>query len=147
MLIRRPTQNEGRRIEAFVQGIVDETYAFVWPSGAPPIDAVDWTNSWIADIDGRIAAVMLTSADWLDDLWVHGENRNTGIGSTLLSLAESDIAGRGHSRARLRVVDGNNRALAFYLKHGWIIESQKAHERLPITMITLTKQISVSNQV
>jgi GNAT superfamily N-acetyltransferase len=43
-----------------------------------------------------------------------------GLGSTLFSAAERKLAELGYSRAFLWVAKGNERAISFYNKHGWL---------------------------
>lgn len=145
MNIRHPANSENQRVTRFVQQLVDETYAFVWPEGAPAIDETDWSKGWIAENGGQMIAVMLTSADWLEDLWVARPARGAGLGSKLLATAEEEIGNRSLALARLRVVEGNGHALSFYLKRGWVIASRQAHERLPIVMITMQKQLGLQS--
>ena len=141
MHLRHPAPDEQDRVHAAVQAIVDETYAFVWPEGAPPISPTDWCTGWLAEVDGQLAGIMLTAADWLDDLWVARGFRRRGIGSRLLAAAEAEIAARGHAHGKLRVVAGNDRAMAFYLGHGWAVADRRPHERLPVVMVTLAKAL------
>jgi RimJ/RimL family protein N-acetyltransferase/dTDP-4-dehydrorhamnose 3,5-epimerase-like enzyme len=43
-----------------------------------------------------------------------------GVGSAMLDFAESQAARRGLRRLELRVIDGNPRAQALYLRHGFV---------------------------
>jgi ribosomal protein S18 acetylase RimI-like enzyme len=43
-----------------------------------------------------------------------------GLGSTLFSASEQRLAALGYSRAFLWVAKGNERAVSFYNKHGWL---------------------------
>lgn len=138
---RRPLPSELRRVHDFVQRLVDETYAFVWPSGAPAIDATDWTQGWIIERDARVVAVMLTGGEWLDDLWIDQSCRGIGLGSALLAQAEAEIAARGIDLARLRVVRGNDAAIAFYRRRNWRLAREYRHERLPIDILELEKKL------
>ncbi len=52
-------------------------------------------------------------------VYVHPAHHRRGIGTMLLKAAEADIAARGHDRAELDVMVGNEKAIAFYLSHGY----------------------------
>src|SRR5579862_1611140 len=121
VIIRPPQPQELKSVRAVVQTVVDEVYGGVW---APPpvlIDEEGWELSWVAVIDENIVGVVLTSAEWLDDLWVLRDNRGCGIGKRLLAQAEAEIVARGHETLRLRVVQSNAVAVEFYRRHGWQI--------------------------
>ena len=66
-----------------------------------------------------IIGTVLTGAEWIEDLWVHRDFRNRGVGRELLLRGEAEIAGRGYKTLRLRVVKTNERALSFYRRCGW----------------------------
>lgn len=142
MQLRRIRPDELQAAHAFVQSVVDETYAFIWENGAPPIDETDWSPAWVA-VDGpSIMALMLTVDDCLDDLWIARPHRGCGLGSNLLAQAEEEIRARGFRQARLRVVAGNQRAVDFYGRRGWTAVRRYPHGRLPIEMIDFVKQLA-----
>jgi ribosomal protein S18 acetylase RimI-like enzyme len=70
------------------------------------------------DPDGRVLGLTIVHDDELVQVAVDGEVRRGGVGTTLLSAAERDIATRA-PRAWLAVVPGNARARAFYERNGW----------------------------
>jgi len=122
-----------------VQTVVNETYGGLW---APPplhIDEEDWSLAWIGVLHATITGMALTHREWLSDLWVLREFRGIGIGSLLLARAEAEIAESGNPCARLRVVQSNTTAQAFYAAHGWAAKREFPHERLPIVMIEMEK--------
>lgn len=60
---------------------------------------------------------------------------STGAGQALLAAAEQRIAEAGHARAYLWVLDGNDRADAFYARHGWVKDGAvKIEERPHLTL-------------
>lgn len=60
---------------------------------------------------------------------------STGVGHALLSAAERRIADAGHTRAYLWVLDGNDRADAFYARQGWELDgATKVEERPGLTL-------------
>jgi ribosomal protein S18 acetylase RimI-like enzyme len=85
--------------------------------------------------------MVLTSEQWIGDLWVLSEHRNHGVGQGLLSQGETEIAGRGHGTARLRVVKSNVRAVSFYNRLGWRVAREFPHETLPIGMLEMSKPL------
>jgi hypothetical protein len=89
-----------------------------------------------------VIGVLLTTNDWIDDLWIMRSQRGHGLGAELLSMGETEIARRGLQIARLRVVKSNLRATSFYLDHGWQIEKELQHEHLPVTMLQLEKTLA-----
>lgn len=53
-------------------------------------------------------------------LYAHPKAFSTGVGHALISVAESALRERGFGSAYLWVLRGNDRAAAFYERHGWI---------------------------
>ncbi|WP_341977565.1 GNAT family N-acetyltransferase [Microbacterium sp. LTA6] len=70
--------------------------------------------------DGEVYGIYADPAAW-----------STGIGHALLAAAEERIAGAGHTRAYLWVLDGNVRADAFYEAHGWVADGATKVEERP----------------
>ena len=56
---------------------------------------------------------------------------STGVGRALLTAAEERIAEAGHPRAYLWVLDGNDRADAFYARQGWELDGATKVEERP----------------
>lgn len=70
--------------------------------------------------DGEVYGIYADPSAW-----------STGAGHALLVAAEQMIAEAGHDRAYLWVLDGNDRADAFYARHGWEEDGAiKIEERL-----------------
>ncbi len=60
---------------------------------------------------------------------------STGAGRALLVAAEQRITEAGHDRAYLWVLDGNERADAFYARHCWLEDGAiKIEERPQFTL-------------
>ena len=70
----------------------------------------------VAEVDGQVAGFAATKGDWLDHLYVSPEYQGIGVGSRLLDDAKR-IAG---ASLQLYVFQRNQRARAFYLRHGFI---------------------------
>jgi ribosomal protein S18 acetylase RimI-like enzyme len=94
---------------------------------------------WVAVADKKIVGVVLTRQEWISDLWVVQESRRQGVGDSLLTHGEAEIAGRGHRTFRLRVVKSNARAVQFYLRRGWEIAREFQHEKFNHAMLEMVK--------
>jgi ribosomal protein S18 acetylase RimI-like enzyme len=139
LLIRSPRAYELASVRATVQAVVDETYGGLWAAPPLQIDEEDWSRAFVAIVDARVAGVVLTQYEWISDLWVLRESRGKGVGQKLLAKAEAEISGRGFGTLRLRVVSSNSAAIDFYLRNGWQVNREFPHEKLPVTMIEMTK--------
>jgi ribosomal protein S18 acetylase RimI-like enzyme len=138
-LLRRAAPAEHDSVRSFVQTVVDEIYGGLWAPPPLAIDEEDWSLAWVAIADTHLVGMVLTSAEWISDLWILREHRGSGLGQRLLAQAEAEIAARGHKMFRLRVVKSNTRAVGFYLSHGWRVEREFPNERLPVTMLEMAK--------
>ena len=144
--IRRPHRSEYSSVKGVAQTVVDETYGGLWAPPPLQIDEEDWSLAWIDVVGSAIAGMALTHREWLSDLWVLREFRGMGVGAMLLARAEAEISERGNRSARLRVVQSNTNALAFYTAHGWAVKREFLHERLPITMTEMEKALAATNR-
>jgi ribosomal protein S18 acetylase RimI-like enzyme len=124
-----------------IQTVVAEIYGGIWAPPPLPVEEENWHSFWVAVRDAKIAGVVRTSGEWLDDLWVLRESRGCGIGQRLLAQGEAEITARGYKTLHLRVVRSNAAAIEFYLHHDWRIAREFRHERLPITMLEMSKSI------
>ena len=140
MMIRRPEAAEHGAIHQLVQLVVNETYQRLWSALPIEVEPEDYSRAWIALVGTRIAGVLLTTNDRLDDLWVLQEYRGHRIGSKLLSWAESEIAARRYGVMKWRVVQANEAAVAFYIHHGWHIAREFKHEKFAVQMLELNKR-------
>lgn len=76
------------------------------------------------DTDGEIYGIYADPTSW-----------STGVGAALLTMAEQRMTDAGHTRAHLWVLDGNDRADAFYARHGWTADGMtKVEERPGLTL-------------
>lgn len=74
--------------------------------------------------DGEVYGIYADPSAW-----------STGAGHALLAAAEQRITEAGHDRAYLWVLDGNERADAFYARHGWLEDGAiKIEERPQLTL-------------
>jgi ribosomal protein S18 acetylase RimI-like enzyme len=56
---------------------------------------------------------------WIHDIYVKPEHRQRGVASMLMAEAERFARGEGARSVRLGVLDGNERARKFYVRHGF----------------------------
>jgi ribosomal protein S18 acetylase RimI-like enzyme len=98
-------------------------------------------DSWVAVLNAKIIGAVRTSGEWLDDLWVLRDSRGREVGQCLLAHGEAEIIARGYEVLHLRVVQSNAAAIEFYRRHGWQIARAFPHEKLPITMLEMSKPI------
>ncbi len=139
--IRRPDPTENELVHALVQGVADETFAYLFEGCHVPIGEADWLSAWLALSGKEIWGVTMTREEWVSDLWVRRECRGVGVGGKLLAHAECEIRSRGHDTLRLRVVKSNTRAVAFYQNRGWRVQREFPHEKFGHTMFEMSKSI------
>jgi ribosomal protein S18 acetylase RimI-like enzyme len=139
IVIRRAKSSENDSVQALVQAIADETFAYLFPVPPVPIGESSWLSAWLAVSGEEIVGVMMTRAEWVSDLWVGRDHRGTGIGGKLLAHAEDEIRGRGYDTLHLRVVKTNARAIEFYQSHGWRVYREFPHEKFGHAMFEMTK--------
>jgi putative acetyltransferase len=82
-----------------------------------PMRVADTT---VAELDGRVVGFIMVTGDEVEQVYVGGDARGSGIAAVLLDEAERQVADRGYDVAWLAVVAGNSRARAFYEKRGWV---------------------------
>jgi len=73
----------------------------------------------VAEEGGAVVGFVTVHDDELEQLFVAGPARGSGVASTLLAHGEAAIA-RDHEVAWLAVVAGNARARRFYERRGWV---------------------------
>jgi ribosomal protein S18 acetylase RimI-like enzyme len=137
--IRRAKSDEFEAVRDLVQTLVDQTYAGIWSDPPLAIGNEDWSTAWVALSGETIVGMALTQNEWVEDLWIYKDYRRAGIGRRLLARAELEIAERGYSVARLRVVSSNRDAIRFYERCGWSSQGVIPHEIYPIEMTEMGK--------
>jgi ribosomal protein S18 acetylase RimI-like enzyme len=80
------------------------------------------SDTVVADVGGFVAGFVMVVGDEVEQVYVSGEHRGSGVATTLLTEAERIVAASGHRRAWLAVVAGNERARRFYERCGWVDE-------------------------
>ena len=74
-------------------------------------------ETWVAtDIDGRVTALLALRPGWIDQLYVHPEFANHGIGSMLVDHAKD----RQRHGLQLWTFASNLGAQRFYERHGFV---------------------------
>ncbi len=88
-------------------------------------------ETWIVRADGRVAAFLATSPDWVDHLYVHPTAQNRGLGSALLTQAKHIL----REGFQLWTFQQNTDAQRFYERHGLMIaertDGRRNEEGLP----------------
>ncbi|MBI2683124.1 MAG: GNAT family N-acetyltransferase [Acidobacteriales bacterium] len=77
---------------------------------------VDEDNSHVA---GFIVATVVEEAGYIITIDVHPDHRRTGLGSRLLTAAESRLSAAHVEAILLEVAVDNEAAIAFYKRHGF----------------------------
>jgi GNAT superfamily N-acetyltransferase len=79
-------------------------------------------DTTVATVDGAVAGFVMVVGDEVEQVYVAGDHRGSGVAAALLAEAERQVAAAGHDRAWLAVVAGNARARRFYERQGWVDE-------------------------
>lgn len=98
------------------------------------------TEDLVAEVDGRVVGLVSFGRSYDPDLplvppadqpvvtgelhllYVHPDHWGTGAGHRLHQGAIAALVAGRFVRARLWVVRGNDRAISFYLRHGWVAD-------------------------
>jgi GNAT superfamily N-acetyltransferase len=76
----------------------------------------------VADVNDAVAGFVMVVGDEVEQVYVAGRHRGTGVAAVLLAEAERQVRRNGHQRAWLAVAAGNERARRFYQRNGWADE-------------------------
>jgi GNAT superfamily N-acetyltransferase len=126
--LRQATADDAPRIaEIWQQGWRDGHLGFVpqelvaarhrdsfWTRAAQRVN-----DTTVAVVDAEVAGFVMVVGDEVEQVYVAASHRGSGVADTLMTEAERQIAGAGHSTAWLAVVAGNSRARRFYERRGW----------------------------
>ena len=80
--------------------------------------------------DGEVVAFTIYLDDLIHLMMVDAPLHRSGLGSQLRAHSERKLFTRGHSTIRLETFKGNQQAINFYLKNGWVTvgeEKDKEH--------------------
>jgi GNAT superfamily N-acetyltransferase len=85
--------------------------------------------AWVAEDNGRVCgyltAAYIHSVEYgglmaeIDEFFVLPDMRSAGVGSSLLTAAQLDMAARGIARLQLQLGVDNQRGREFYQRHGF----------------------------
>ena len=107
-----PTKNEIYQVREALAKFNNER---VGDDGHMPLNIVEY------DADGNVIGGIIGGTYWgwmyVDILWVHEDHRGKGIGSKLLTEAETEAARRGCHHVHLDTMSWQ--APEFYKKHGY----------------------------
>jgi GNAT superfamily N-acetyltransferase len=85
-----------------------------------------------------VAGFVMVSDDEVEQVYVSGAHRGSGVAGVLLTEAERQVRAAGHDQAWLAVVAGNGRARRFYERSGWVddgtFDYPAPHEDGPISV-------------
>jgi len=148
VIIRRPQPHEYASVQVLIETVATETFRDLFAPNPVPLKfkEEDWPLAWVAVSDAKILGVIITKQEWVDDLWVLRDHRGQGVGSRLLAQGESEIAARGCQTCRLRVVKSNLAAVQFYLRRGWHIAREFAHEKYHHPMLEMAKSFPTAQE-
>jgi ribosomal protein S18 acetylase RimI-like enzyme len=148
VVIRRPQPHEYDSVRDLIEIVATETFKDLFAPNPVPLKFKDedWPLAWVAVSDAKILGVIITNQEWVDDLWVLREHRRQGVGTRLLAQGESEIAARRCQTCRLRVVKSNLVAIHFYLRQGWQIVREFAHEKYHHPMLEMAKSFPSPQQ-
>ncbi|SFB54862.1 Ribosomal protein S18 acetylase RimI [Amycolatopsis marina] len=81
----------------------------------------------VATVADEVAGFVMVVRDEVEQVYVAGRHRGSGIAAVLLTEAERLVVANGYGRAWLAVVAGNTRARRFYERNGWVDEGPFDH--------------------
>jgi len=142
VIIRRASAADRIAIIDCVEAALEATYGGLWTSAPLTAGDEDWAGAWVACSAGGVVGVGLSRGDVVSDLWVHPAAQGLGAGSALLAALEGEIAARGFSGGRLRCLEPNLKARAFYGARGWSEVRVYPHETLPLNAVDMAKGVS-----
>jgi ribosomal protein S18 acetylase RimI-like enzyme len=76
-------------------------------------------DTTVAVVQGQVAGFVMVAGSEVEQVYVAGEHRGSGVADLLLDDAERQIKDAGHTTAWLAVAPGNTRARRFYQHRGW----------------------------
>ncbi|HWD84021.1 MAG TPA: GNAT family N-acetyltransferase [Kribbella sp.] len=76
-------------------------------------------DTTVAVVDGVVAGFVMVVGDEVEQVYVGGTYRGSGIAGELLAEAERQVRAAGYDEAWLAVATGNARARRFYERSGW----------------------------
>jgi GNAT superfamily N-acetyltransferase len=106
-------------IDGHAGHVPDELVAVRTPESFAGRAVARVADTTVAVVDGTVAGFVMVVDDEVEQVYIAGEHRGSGIAAVLLTEAERLVAAGGHETAWLAVVAGNARARRFYQRNGW----------------------------
>lgn len=100
-----------------------------------------------ACVGGEVVGFSSWEGDGIGQVFVLPAWHGRGVAARVLDAAEKALAAEGHPRIWLQCRKGNDRARAFYEKHGWAVVREDDHSlghmegRKPVIVWRLEKQL------
>jgi ribosomal protein S18 acetylase RimI-like enzyme len=76
-------------------------------------------DTTVAVVGDEVAGFVMVVADEVEQVYVSGDHRGSGVAGTLIAEAERQVKANGYDEAWLAVATGNTRARRFYERSGW----------------------------
>ncbi|TDW15817.1 GNAT family N-acetyltransferase [Kribbella kalugense] len=99
--------------------VPDELVAFRTEESFGTRAAQRVADTTVALVGDEVAGFVMVVGDEVEQVYVSGDHRGSGVAGTLLTEAEQQVKANGHSEAWLAVATGNARARRFYERSGW----------------------------
>lgn len=80
-------------------------------------------QAWVAEVDGSVAGVAGAAEGEIKVLYVDPPHQGRGLGSALLTRAETALRDAGHTAAILWIFRENTGGRSFYERRGWTVDS------------------------
>lgn len=72
-------------------------------------------------------------------IYAHPQRWGLGVGHALIEAATVGLRGMGARTAHLWVLEGNERAEHFYLRHGWVLDGGRRDEEFGAVVVHLVR--------
>ena len=95
----------------------------------------------VVTIDGKVAGCAVGTGNYVDQLMIDERLHRQGLGTLLLERLEEHLF-EEHDELELESFRDNDRANAFYRKHGWRLTGAHRDEQHRVEMVTLRKGAS-----
>jgi ribosomal protein S18 acetylase RimI-like enzyme len=82
----------------------------------------------VATVGGTVAGFVIVTDDEVEQVYVDRAFRGTAVAKTVLREGERRVGEQGYDEAWLAVVNGNERARAFYTREGWVDEGLQEYD-------------------
>lgn len=97
------------------------------------------SNCVVLELNNEIQGYCAFENDFVHILMVSPQIQRSGLGSYLLKNVESEMALLGHQIYFLETFKGNDQAIQFYLKNGWLIDREEKDEEFGFVRVYLSK--------